>query len=44
MPKHVEFVDALPMAASGKLDKRALRAQVAAHPDRLPWAVEAASR
>ncbi|MDO8187735.1 AMP-binding protein [Conexibacter sp. JD483] len=44
VPKHVEFVDALPMAASGKLDKRALRAQVAADADRLPWAVAAASR
>ncbi|MDW5593154.1 AMP-binding protein [Conexibacter stalactiti] len=42
VPKHVEFVDALPMAASGKLDKRGLRARIAEAPERLPWPATAA--
>jgi acyl-CoA synthetase (AMP-forming)/AMP-acid ligase II len=43
VPKHVEFVDALPMAASGKLDKRGLRARLAEEADRLPWGAELVS-
>lgn len=44
VPKHVEFADALPMAASGKLDKRGLKQRLAEQADQMPWAVEPAGR
>jgi acyl-CoA synthetase (AMP-forming)/AMP-acid ligase II len=37
VPKYIEFVDALPIGSTGKIQKREIREWFRVAPERLPW-------